>query len=329
MKVVFVGSGDLACPAIDAIRAAPDLDLSSVVTQPDRPAGRRRQMTPCPAKRLAEERGIPVYSPEHIGSGSFREALEDLRPDLLIVADYGQYIPRGLTECPPLGAINIHPSLLPRWRGAAPMRRAIEAGDSVTGVTILFVSEEMDAGDILLQEETPLGPEETILELEPRLAGLGARLIVEAARQLRDGAADPKPQDNARATWAPKLDKKEGWIDWTQEAAVLHNRVRAFLEWPGSACFAPDGVRVKIWATRVENGEGAPGEVLDLSRDGPRVAAGRGALRILKIQPAGRNPVSGAAFCHGFRLRPGQRFTEFRGDGPEWKTRSVRRDERR
>ena len=312
MKILFMGSGPFACPAVTALRGRSGDDLVAVVTQPDRPGGRNRELRACPAKELAAAAGVPVLTPERIGDPAAVAQVEALAPDLAVVADYGQYIPSRLLRLPPLGMINIHPSLLPKYRGAAPIPWAVANGDEVTGVTILHVSPRMDAGDIILQREHPIGPDDTGAGLEPRLAAAGAALLLEAIDLLRAGRAPRMPQDEARATHARKLEKADGRLDWSLPAAALRNRIRAFQPWPGAFCEAPagSGRLLKVLRAAVEPGVAArPGELVECHADqGPLVACGRDGLRLLEVQPEGKRPMPGCAWLCGCRLLPGMQL---------------------
>lgn len=304
MRTVFFGSAAISIPPLEKLLAEEGVVVAAAVTQPDRPAGRRRRLTPCPLKCFARERGLPVLSPEKIGDAV--ADLADLRADLFAVVAYGQYLPSSILELPPCGAINLHPSLLPNYRGASPIQWAVANGDRETGVSILYVSEKMDAGDLILQQTVPIGPEDTSLTMEPVLAACGADLMVEAVRQIRAGTAARIRQDEAAVTETRKLTKADGCLDWTCPAETLRNRIRGFVPWPGCYCDLPeDGGRLKVLRATVEPGNGEPGEVLDGSGPGPLIAAADKALRLLEVQPAGKKPMDGAAFLRGHPLSPG------------------------
>jgi len=304
MRVLFFGSAVIGFQTLENLLASSQDELVGVVTQPDRPAGRKLNPVPCPVKTFAQERGIPVFSPEKVGSAESLEILRELKADLFVVVAYGQYIPQSVLALPPCGAINLHPSLLPKYRGASPIQWALVNGDSMTGVTILYVSEKMDSGDILCQREVPIGPEDNALTMEPVLAQAGADLLMEAAEQIRSGTAAARPQDDADATEVRKLTKEDGRLDWTLPAQTLNNRIRGFISWPGCFCEAGSG-RLKIFRARVESGSGSPGELLDVSGEGPLVATGEGALRLLDVQPEGKRAMDGAAYLRGYPLQPG------------------------
>ena len=311
MRILFFGSAVIGFPVLEALLTSPADELVGVVTQPDRPGGRKLQTTPCPVKIFAQERGIPAFSPEKVGSPESLDALQELAADLFVVVAYGQYIPQSVLAMPPSGSINLHPSLLPKYRGSSPIQWAIANGDAMTGVTILYVSEKMDAGDIILQREVPIGPEDNEQSMEPVLARAGADLLMEAVTQIRSGSVSARPQDETAATEVRKLVKEDGRLDWTLSARTLHNRIRAFIAWPG--CFfekpSAKGVkRVKVLRAQVEEGTGTPGELLDVSGDGPLVATGDGALRLLEVQPAGKRAMDGAAYLRGHPLQPGDRL---------------------
>lgn len=307
MRVIFMGSAEFACPAVEALLGSRH-ELVACVTQPDRPKGRRLKVQPCPVRALAEAKGVRVLAPEAV-DGAYDE-IATLRPDLIAVAAYGQYIPGRLIDLPPRGAINIHPSLLPRYRGAAPIQWAVANGDTVTGVSILYVGRKMDAGDVILQQEHDIADGDTAATLAPRLARAGAELLVRAIDLIDTGHAHRTPQDEAKVTWARKLEKADGRIDWTLPALALHHRVRGFQPWPGSACEAQagSGHHLKVLRTRVEQGTGVPGTILDATGDGPLIACGENALRLLDVQPEGKRPMPGAAYLNGAHLPPGSRL---------------------
>jgi methionyl-tRNA formyltransferase len=306
MRVVFFGSAAIGLPLLEALLASTQDEVVAVVTQPYRPAGRNQQLTSCPVKTFAQDCGLPVLSPEKVGD-SLPE-LGVLKADLFVVVAYGQYIPQPVLQLPKCGAINLHPSLLPKYRGSSPIQWAVANGDTVTGVTILYVSEKMDAGDIILQRKIPIGSDDTSVTLEPVLAAAGAELLIESIEQIRNGTAKRHPQDDAAATEVRKLAKEDGRLDWTLSAETLRNRIRGFTPWPGCYCEMPDGQRLKVVSAVVEDHAGFPGEVLDVAGAGPLVAAGKGALRLLEVQPSGKRVMDGASYLRGYPLTPGVRL---------------------
>lgn len=303
MRIVFMGSAEFACPAVEALRLSGH-DLVACVTQPDRPKGRHLKLSPCPVKALAEARGIPVQTPERIADAAALADVEALHPDSIVVAAYGQYLPSRLLAMPKIACINIHPSLLPKYRGAAPIQWAVASGDTMTGVTILHVSKQMDAGDLILQEPYPIGDEDTAGSLEPKLAEFGAELMLRAIGQLEQGTAARVPQDEAHVTWARKLEKADGVMDWRKPAEVLRHQVRGFQPWPGSFTLV-QGKRLKVLLARVEKGTGEPGRVLEVRGEGPLVACGEGVLRLLEVQPEGKPAIPGHAYVNGCPLAEG------------------------
>lgn len=305
-----MGSGSIAEPTLEALLASRRDDVAAVVTQPDRPRGRRLQIAPCPIKAYAEDRGVPVLAPARVGAEASVDDIRALAPDLIVVAAYGQYIKPEILELPRFEAINLHPSRLPKYRGAAPIQMAIANGESETGVTILYVSRDMDAGDILLQRAVPIQDRDDAVSLSARLAELGATMVMEAVEQIRAGAAHRRPQDHHLATYAPKLTKEDGRIDWRLPAVALRNRIRGFVPWPGCFCTtAPDAEsRLKLWAADVEPGAGKPGEVLAADGSGPLVATGRDALRLTEVQPENAKRMQGTAYLNGYAIRVGHSF---------------------
>ena len=308
MRILFFGSAPIGFPLLEALLESPEDEVVAVVTQPDRPVGRRLKLTACPVKSFAAEKGLTIFSPEKVGSSESLARLTKLDADLFVVIAYGQYIPQSILALPAHGSINLHPSLLPKYRGSSPIQWAIANGDTVTGATILYVSEKMDSGDIILQREVPICSEDNAVTLEPVLAQVGAELLMEAVDQIRRGTVMSTPQNDALASEVRKLVKEDGRMDWTLPADVLNNRIRAFIAWPGCFCAAPvrNGMlRIKILSARVEPGSGTPGELLEVSGDGPLVATGSGALRLMMVQPAGKKLMDGSAYLRGYPLEPG------------------------
>ena len=309
MRVVFLGSGAFAIPSFEALLGAGH-DLAALVTQPDREKGRGRRLGAPPLKPVAEARGVPVLQPRRVREPEAIEALRALRPDIQVVVAYGQILPRAVIDAAPRGTVNVHASLLPRYRGAAPIQWAVARGERETGVTTMLIDEGLDTGPTLLSAATPIGDEETADELEPRLARMGADLLLATLAGLERATVRPVPQDHARATLAPMLRKEDGLVDWTLPAAELAARVRGFRPWP-SMTTALDGRPIKLLRARLEQagGGGEPGEVSAVDRDGIVVAAGAGTrLRLLEVQPESRRPMNAAAFASGARIRPGARF---------------------
>ncbi|MEI8205457.1 MAG: methionyl-tRNA formyltransferase [Kiritimatiellales bacterium] len=306
MRVVFFGSAAIGFPSLHALLVSAQDEVVAVVAQPDRLAGRKQQLTPCPVKAFAQERRIPVLSPEKV-KDSLPE-LAALKADLFVVVAYGQYIPPSVLSLPKQGAINLHPSVLPKYRGSAPIQWAVANGDTQTGVTILYVGEKMDAGDIILQREIPIGSDDTSTTLEPVLAVAGAELLMDVVEQIRSGTVQRHPQDDAAATEVRKLIKEDGKLDWTLSAATLRNRIRGFTPWPGCFCELPDGQRLKVLSVSVEDRSGVPGEILEAAGSGLLVAAGERALRLLEVQPAGKCAMDGASYLRGYPLVPGIRL---------------------
>lgn len=303
MRIVFAGTPEFAVPSLRA--ATMRAEVVAVYTQPDRPAGRGRAMQASPVKLEALQRGIPVLQPESLKSEVSREALRALKPDLMVVVAYGLLLPQAILDIPEDGCWNVHASLLPRWRGAAPIQRAIEAGDSETGVCLMQMEKGLDTGPVLLSQKVPIGPRMTGGQLHDLLAELGARTLADGLGLLRAGMHPaPRSQSETGVTYAHKLQKSEAKLDWSQPAAALANKVRAFNPWPvAEAVLAGAGVageRVRIHAAialpLAHNV--APGSVLLATRDGIDVACGEGALRLQTLQRAGGKPVSAADYLN-------------------------------
>ena len=301
MRIVFAGTPQFAVPSLRA--AAARNEVVAVYTQPDRPAGRGRQVGFSPVKQEALERGIEVFQPATLRAKDAQDQLRALEPDLLVVVAYGLILPRAVLEIPRFGCWNVHASLLPRWRGAAPIQRAIEAGDAETGVCLMWMAEGLDTGPVLLSQSTPIGPEETAGELHDRLADLGAQVLSDGLGLLRAGIRpQPRPQPAEGVTYAHKLDKAEARLDWSQPAVQLARRVRAFHPWPVAEVELA-GERIRIHAATALDAphSAAPGTVLAASRDGIDVACGEGALRLLRIQRPGGKPIAAADYLNARR----------------------------
>ncbi len=310
-KLLFFGTPDFAVPTLAALMAAGRRPLR-VVTQPARPAGRGNRLQDPPVARWAREHGLEVMQPERVRRPDFLAEVEALAPDVAVVVAFGQIFPRALLELPRHGCINVHASLLPRWRGASPIQAAVAAGDDVTGVTTMRMEEGLDTGPMLLQDETPIGPRETAGELAVRLAGMGGNLLVRTLAALERGDVQPRPQDDAQATSAPRLTRDSGRADWTWTAREMSNRLRAYTPWPGLAAELR-GEPVKLMRAEELQGEEAqtgPGAVLGL-RDGRlAVACGAGTvLGVEELQRPGRKPLKAADFVNGERLRAGEAFS--------------------
>ena len=309
LRVVYFGTPEFAVPALRQLLDAPH-SVVAVVSQPDRPRGRGHQLGPTPTKLVALERGVPVLQPERIRDTEFLTAIEDYQPDLGVVAAYGKLLPESLLRIPRFGMINVHASLLPRWRGAAPVHRAVIAGDTITGVTIMKIVKELDAGGMLASRTRAIGPDETSPEVELALAQMGAALLVDVVDDLAAGRAAETPQDESQVTHAPKISKSEGAIDWNQPALRIHNLVRGLQPWPLVSARLL-GERILILRTR-PTGDAADadaGTITRADRDVLAVAAGdHRNVHLVTIQPEGRRAMSAREFLAGRRIPPGSRL---------------------
>jgi methionyl-tRNA formyltransferase len=315
-RIVMLGTGDFALPTFEHL-CATGLDVITLITQPDRPQGRKQELIPSRIKVAAQTRGIPVFQPDDVNAAASVAAVRALAPDLLVTAAYGQILSAELLAVPRLGGINLHGSVLPAYRGAAPVARAIERGETETGVTVILMSPRIDAGRMINLARTPIGPDETAGELEDRLARLGAPLVAEAIAAFEAGRATVMPQDRSLVTRAPKLRKDDGLIDWSKPARSVHNLVRAMQPWPVAHTFLhrvyqPDEPPLRLIVHKTCPLDGAagraPGEVLDAGADRLVVAAGEGTVELLVVQVAGKKPMPAADFLHGHPLIPGDRL---------------------
>ncbi len=306
MRIVFMGSAGLAIPSLEAILKNGQDKVVGVVSQPDRPAGRKRLSTPCPLKLFAEEQKLNILVPEKVGTPDSVDALAALAPDLFVVVAYGQYIPSSVIKLARHEAINVHPSLLPKYRGSSPIQWAIANGDQETGVSIIYLAKKMDAGDILQQKTYSLSDSDTSRELHDKLAVLGAELLLNTLDHIRNGTVDRRVQDESEVVETRKLVKADAKIDWSQSAVTIHNRIRAFDPWPGSICTLPNGEVLKVWKADLEKGDGAPGEVLD---EHLLIATGACGLRLIEIQPMGKKRMPASSFLNGHPILSGSRLT--------------------
>jgi methionyl-tRNA formyltransferase len=318
LRVVFFGTPRFAVPTLSALLDSRH-DVVGVVTQPDRPRGRGQRVTAAPVKAIAVEQGLPVLQPATLRDGAITGDLRAWRPDVGVVAAYGQMIPNALLAVPRFGMINVHPSLLPKYRGAAPVHRAVIAGETETGVTIMRVAAKLDSGAMFARTTHPIGADQTSDELEEVLAAVGARLLVEVVDSLAAGTAHEEPQDEHLATYAPRLTKDEGLIDWTLPAARIHDRVRGLFPWPHAYSYV-DGRRIIVWrvsprpapstALGASPVTAPPGTVVYAAGDELHVAAGDGrALALLELQSEGGRPLRTADFLRGHAVQPGARFS--------------------
>ncbi|PTM59136.1 methionyl-tRNA formyltransferase [Desmospora activa] len=310
-RIVFMGTPDFAVPSLRALVQA-GYAVVGVVTQPDRPRGRKRLLTPPPVKVAAQELGIPVLQPERVRDTHALDELLAWEPDLIVTAAYGQILPERLLQAPQHQCINVHASLLPRYRGGAPIHHALIKGEKETGVTIMYMVKELDAGDMLAKEVLPILPEDDVASLHDKLARLGAALLLRTLPPLLQGEISPIPQDPAEANFAPNIRREDERIDWNRSAVDLSNQVRGLRPWP-VAFTTWKGKPLKIWRAHAEERahREAPGTVLSIDESGVVVAASPGVLVITELQPAGKKPMSVEPFARGRNMEIGERL----GDG--------------
>ena len=292
LRIIFAGTPDFAARHLDALLSS-EHQIVGVFTQPDRPAGRGKKLMPSPVKVLAEEKGLPVYQPASLRPQDNQQLVADLNADIMVVVAYGLILPKAVLEIPRLGCINVHGSLLPRWRGAAPIQRSLWAGDSETGVTIMQMDVGLDTGDMLYKLSCPITAEDTSATLYDKLAQLGPQGLIETLQQLAEGRAQPQVQDETLATYAEKLSKEEARIDWSLSACELERCIRAFNPWPMSYLMI-DEQPVKVWKASALDiqSDAAPGTIIDATKLGIQVATGEGVLNLESLQPAGKKAMS-------------------------------------
>ena len=310
LRIIFAGTPDFAARHLDALLTSGH-QIVGVFTQPDRPAGRGKQLMPGPVKVLAETHGLPVFQPASLRPEENQKLVADLNADVMVVVAYGLILPKAVLDMPRLGCVNVHGSLLPRWRGAAPIQRALWAGDAETGVTIMKMDVGLDTGDMLYKLACPITAEDTSATLYDKLADLGPQGLIETLQQLADNTATPEVQDEAQVTYAEKLSKEEARIDWSLSAAQLERCIRAFNPWPMSWLMI-DEQPVKVWKASVINGNASaePGTIIDASKNGIQVATGEGILNLESLQPAGKKAMSAQDLLNSRRewFIPGNRL---------------------
>ena len=303
MRLLFMGTPSFAVPTLEKLLSSRHR-VSGVFTQPDRPSGRGRRITPCPIKQVALHRGLPVYQPDRLASEEWR-VLVETTADALVVVAYGKILPPWLFTLPPFGAVNVHASLLPRYRGAAPIPWAIVRGETRTGVTTMRIDRGMDTGDLLLQKAVAIGPEETSVQLQDRLAVMGADLLLDTLDRLEAGQVRPRPQNPQLVSHAPMLKKSDGEIDWNQSSRQIFNRVRAFNPWPGAfTCRGRSLLRIlKARPVTPLLQQQAAGSLWRWDSTHALVACGKGWLELLEVQPENHKPIAASDFLNGLRLQ--------------------------
>lgn len=306
MRLVFMGTPDFAVPSLQALAAAGH-EIAAVITQPDRPRGRGKKLLPPPVKGTALAAGLPVRQPSDMKDRGFLEDLRRLQPELIAVVAFGRILPREILDLPARGCVNLHASLLPRYRGAAPIHRAVMNGEVETGVTTMWMAPRLDAGDIILQEKLPIPPEATTGEIHDRLAEVGAGLLVHTLELIASGRAPRLPQDEALATYAPPLQPEEEVIHWERPAQVIYNQIRGLNPWPGAYTLR-SGERLKIYGARLTDpaATGRPGQVVEAVREGFVVQAGKGRLLVTSVQPPGKKIMPAPAYLQGYPMVPGE-----------------------
>jgi methionyl-tRNA formyltransferase len=309
LRLLFIGTGEIGLPSLRQLLGKADSEVVGVVTQPDKPAGRKLELRAPAIKHVALEWGVPVLQPAKLRAPESVQEIMALRPDLIVVMAYGQILPKSILNTPRLACLNLHASLLPRWRGAAPIQAAIEAGDAATGVTVMYMAEGLDTGDILLMHETPITGTDTGGSLHDRLATVAADALAEALPLVTEGRAPRIPQDEARATYAPRLSRENGSIDWRSTADRIDRRIRAMNPWPAAHTVLPTPAgprQLKIFSATPQTGPGGPpGQVLAADEQGLLVAAQEGALLLREVQLEGKRRLSAGEFLRGHPVAVG------------------------
>jgi methionyl-tRNA formyltransferase len=311
LRIIFMGTAELSCASLETLARDENFQVAAVVTQPDKPKGRELKLQFSPVKILAEKLNLPLLQPAKAREEKFISELRELKPDLVVVAAYGQILPQSILDLPKFGCVNVHTSLLPKYRGASPIQSAILNGETETGVTIMKMDPGLDTGEIISQARTPILPEDNSQTLHDRLAQLGAELLVETIPDYVAGKIPPKPQPAEGASYSAKIKKEDGRIDWNEPAEKILNRLRAFTPWPGAFTFLKTESKpqlLKIWRAGIAGNNGQTGTVLSADKNGIVVACGKNALRILELQREGGRRLSAQEFLAGFPLRAGGEF---------------------
>jgi methionyl-tRNA formyltransferase len=306
-RIIFMGTPAFACPTLQAMIDRRE-NLIAVFTQPDRPKGRGQKLQSSPVKELALSQGIPVFQPPKVRTPEVIEQIRELKPDLIVVVAFGQILPKALLDIPPQGCVNVHASLLPRYRGAAPLNWCIVNGETETGVTTMLMDVGLDTGPMLLKKSTPIDPDEDILCLHDRMSLMGAQLLAETLDGLKAGQITPEPQDDSQSCYAPLLKKEHGLIDWQRSAVELHNQVRGLAAWPGAVSWL-DGTPFKLYRTRISHGTGVPGTIITSGKEGLEVACGQDSLIICELQAPGSKKMDAGSFLMGHPIPVGTTFT--------------------
>jgi methionyl-tRNA formyltransferase len=310
LKIIFMGTAELSCASLERLAREPRMHIAAVVTQPDKPQGRELKLQSPAVKVLAQKFNLPVLQPPKARNENFISKLREAQPDLIVVVAYGHILPPAILDLPRFGCLNVHTSLLPKYRGAAPIQWAIANGETETGVTIMKMDADMDTGPILTQKRTPISPQDDSATLHNRLAQLGAELLMETIPDYVGGKIQPKPQSED-VTYAPKIKKEDGRIDWKLPAQTILNRLRAFMPWPGAFTFLKSESKpclLKIWKAEVIQKTGEPGEILSADSHGIAIGCGKDALKILELQREGGRRMSAAEFLAGHPLKAGNKL---------------------
>jgi methionyl-tRNA formyltransferase len=311
LKIVFMGTAELSCASLEKLARDKFFSIVAVVTQPDKPKGRELKLQFSPVKILAEKLNLPLLQPAKARDEKFISELRELKPDLIVVVAYGQILPQAILDLPKFGCVNVHTSLLPKYRGASPIQSVILDGETETGVTIMKMDAGLDTGDIITQTRTPISPEDNSQTLHDRLAQLGAELLARTIPDFVAGKIKPRPQPAEGASYAAKIKKEDGRIDWNQPAQKILDQLRAFTPWPGAFTFLkaePKPQLLKIWKAEIVERSGAAGEILQADKNGIIVACGLNALQILELQREGGRRMNAAEFLAGHSLKAGGKF---------------------
>ena len=299
MRILFIGSSKIAIPSLDALLNHKHFVVKGIISQPDRPAGRKKVITPTPLTSHCNNIGLNVFKPLKISSDEALNFVKKNNPELIVVVGYGQFIPKKIINIALFKSINLHPSLLPKYRGSTPIQNTLINGDEYGGVSIIEVTEKMDSGDIILQKKVKIHEDDNYFSLHDKLSKIGSQLLVHSIVGLKENSISKIPQNEESSTYVSKIIKSDGFINWNDSAENINNKIRAYVDWPGSQCILPDGKKLIIWKSRIENKSGYPGQILD---EKLLIGSGKKSIRLLEVQKPGKNRISAEAFLNGYKL---------------------------
>ena len=299
MRILFIGSSKIAIPSLDALLNHKYFFVKGIISQPDKPAGRKKVITPTALTSYCNNCGLDVFKPLKIASDIALDYVKKINPDLIVVVGYGQFIPSTIINIGQFKSINLHPSLLPRYRGSTPIQNSLINGDKYGGVSIIEVTDKMDSGDIIMQKKVKILNDDDYFSLHEKLSKIGSQLLIKSIEGIKENSISKVSQNEQSSTYVSKILKSDGFINWNDSADNINNKIRAYVEWPGSYCILPDGKKLIVWKSRIENKSGIPGQILD---EKLLIGTGKNSIRLLEVQKPGRNKISTEAFLNGYKV---------------------------